>query len=405
MNKKREYMYEKLKHHPGIFKHKKTGHYMARKKIRGNQYSSTFKNVRQAVFWKNTFNGQRCVNENNKCSTLEEVWDVMQTLHFPTLALSTQQVWLRRYELLKDIESLPMDEITSTTINKWLEKWVTYYQSDEWKITGKGKHARCNLYNELNLFTTIFNWYKNEDEFEEESKNLQSPIRRRHKKLAFIKEPPKKDKKIPVEDAFKFFSALKPLYRDLAMTQFYCAGRIGEIAGIQIKNIDIERRTLLIKETCSWCQSNKTFIKLNPFPKNKEPRIVYITDELLEIIEKRIKMRWPGCDFLFHVEGSPLNYGTIQLNYRGAQRKTGIKYSGTHILRHGMGTLARQVGGSLDAVMAITGHKDIKLADHYSRIDGSLQKETSIKIMEHIKDLKAKESAENFENVLALPKV
>ncbi len=32
-----------------------------------------------------------------------------------------------------------------------------------------------------------------------------------------------------------------------------------------------------------------------------------------------------------------------------------------------MAKLARQMGGRLDAVIAMTGHKDIKLADHYSK--------------------------------------
>jgi hypothetical protein len=57
-------------------------------------------------------------------------------------------------------------------------------------------------------------------------------------------------------------------------------------------------------------------------------------------------------------------------------------------LRHGMATLARRVGGmGLDSVIAMTGHKDLKLADHYSKIDGEVQKETSLKIVEHIKSL------------------
>jgi hypothetical protein len=41
----------------------------------------------------------------------------------------------------------------------------------------------------------------------------------------------------------------------------------------------------------------------------------------------------------------------------------------------------------LDSVIAMTGHKDLKLADHYSKIDGEVQKETSLKIVEHIKSL------------------
>ena len=57
-------------------------------------------------------------------------------------------------------------------------------------------------------------------------------------------------------------------------------------------------------------------------------------------------------------------------------------------MRHGMATLARRVGGmGLDSVIAMTGHKDLRLADHYSKIDGEVQKETSLKIVEHIKSL------------------
>ncbi|MBY0383649.1 hypothetical protein K2X05_00695 [bacterium] len=91
---------------------------------------------------------------------------------------------------------------------------------------------------------------------------------------------------------------------------------------------------------------------------------------------------------MFQIGGKPLNYCTIQANYRAAQTRTGIPYRGTHCLRHGMATLARKVGGSgLDSVVAMTGHKDLKLADHYSKIDGEVQKDTSLKILEHIESL------------------
>lgn len=57
-----------------------------------------------------------------------------------------------------------------------------------------------------------------------------------------------------------------------------------------------------------------------------------------------------------------------------------------------MATLARRVGGmGLDSAVAMTGHKDLKLADHYSKIDGEVQKETSIKILAHIQKLQQKE--------------
>lgn len=208
--------------------------------------------------------------------------------------------------------------------------------------------------------------------------------------MAFIREPSVKpeQRKITVEAAFQFFSALPEIYADLAMFQFYCAGRIGETAGVQISNIYLKEEYFMIKDTISWCNSSKTFEYLKPFPKNREARRVHIHAKLREIIDRRLKARVEGCNYLFQIGGKPLNYCTIQANYRAAQTRTGIPYRGTHCLRHGMATLARKVGGSgLDSVVAMTGHKDLKLADHYSKIDGEVQKDTSLKILEHIESL------------------
>ena len=75
-----------------------------------------------------------------------------------------------------------------------------------------------------------------------------------------------------------------------------------------------------------------------------------------------------------------------------------------------MAKLARQVGGGLDAILAMTGHKDLKLADHYSKSTEDDQKEFSQKIMEHIRKQKLRDVVESevgssdFENVLSLRK-
>lgn len=99
------------------------------------------------------------------------------------------------------------------------------------------------------------------------------------------------------------------------MTQFYCAGRIGEIDEIQLKNIYIDQEFILIKDSVVRSDVNKTFSYLKDFPKNRDTRRVYIHPILKEIIERRIKLMSPGCDYLFHIEGKPLNYNTIQSNY------------------------------------------------------------------------------------------
>lgn len=60
-----------------------------------------------------------------------------------------------------------------------------------------------------------------------------------------------------------------------------------------------------------------------------------------------------------------------------------------------MAKLARKVGGGLDAVLAMTGHKDLKLADHYSKSNEDDQKEFSEKIMKYIREQMSKNELEN----------
>ena len=402
--------YAKVKGAEGIYKQQNSGKYLAMKKIDGKQYQDSFVSIFEAKQWRKTFDGVSYIsvstdeNTSSNFSTLQEVWEVMQQHHFPTLATSTKDIWQRRYNLLKDIGHVPMDKITPSKITSWVNKHVEYFKSDDYQGSGRGHAGRCNMNNELNMFVTIFNWYKQSEQFEKEAVLLTCPVKTKHRKLGFIKPVPDKRKQIDLQSAFLFFDFLSPLYRDLAMMQFYCAGRIGEICGIQWSNIDLKNRRMLIKHSSIFHSTNKTFLELKPFPKNKETRPVFITDEILDILKRREAFRELGNNFVFHVEGKPIHYCNVQMNYRDAQRKSGVPYTGTHILRHGMAKLARQVGGGLDAVLAMTGHKDIKLADHYSKSNEDDQRVFSEKIMEHIrKNVLNKTSVEaSFENVVSM---
>ncbi|OFZ46401.1 MAG: hypothetical protein A2381_14600 [Bdellovibrionales bacterium RIFOXYB1_FULL_37_110] len=392
----------------GIYKNNKTGKFFAEKRIKGKVHNKVFSNLYDAKKWRKHFDGISSeINEENveqKYSTLAFVWNTMKEQHFPNLATSTKAIWHRRYTLLQILEHLPMDKITPSKITSWVQHWVEKFSSVDYKNSGRGKAGRCNLNNELNMFVTIFNWYKESEQFEQEAQHLTCPIKRKHRKLGFIKPLPDKKKQIDLKHAFIFFEYLMPLYRELAMMQFFTAGRIGEVSGLQWSNIDQQNKRLLIKHTCIWDQTSKSFLELKPFPKNREARPVYITDEIMEILKRREAFKIKGNDFVFHVEGRPLNYGTIQINYRAAQKKGKLPYSGTHILRHGMAKLARKVGGGLDAVIAMTGHKDLKLADHYSSCNEDDQREFSQKIMNHIRKEREDDVTQTvpFENVISL---
>jgi integrase len=399
--------YVKVNNSKGIYKYKKNGQYMAEKRLKGKLHIRTFVSLYEAKQWQKKFDGTNEFNESeakSDYSTLKEVWEMMQKKHFILLSTSTKSIWIRRYKLLENLENLPMDRITPSKFTNWVSEWVTHFSDEDYQSSGRGTAGRCNLNNELNMFVTIFNWYKQSEEFEKEALPLTCPVKPKHRKQGFIKPLPDKLKQINLKDAFLFFDFLRPLYRDLAQLQFFTAGRVGEVAGVQWKNVDLKNRRMLIKETCVWDMSTKMFIELKPFPKNREARAVFITDEIYEVLRRRQAFRMPGNDYVFHVEGEPLNYCTLQINYRAAQRKSGIPYTGTHILRHGMAKLARQVGGGLDAVLAMTGHKDLKLADHYSKCTEDDQKNFSEQIMSHIRKemKKGSKPQSDFGNVIRL---
>ena len=398
------YQYTKIANAKGIYKNTSSGSYLAVKKIDGKKFQASFSLLSDAKQWRHKFNGQDLEKaDDDQTATLKEVWADMHHNHFPTLAESTKNIWDRRYELLKDLEDFSMTEIDYYKLNRWIEKKVTFFKSEEYESKSRGLAKRCNLDNELNLLSTIFNYYKKSETFMNESKNITNPVRMREfKKKGFIKSKPIKNLQIKPEDAMKLFQFMRPLYCDLALFQFLTASRIGEASGLQWNRIDFDNKKIIIMETCYWHPSSKSFVSLNPHPKNKEPRVIYMTPGLETILRKRLAFKIPGNNFVFHVEGLPLNYCTIQLNYREAYRKSGVKNSGTHTLRHGMAALARKVGGGLDAVIAMTGHKDIKLADHYSKLSEDYQKDVSLKIADFLNGLKTEESLEA--NVLAFLK-
>lgn len=233
---------------------------------------------------------------------------------------------------------------------------------------------RMNFNKALDEVRAVLNWYREE----EEDHNFHIPVLRKHYRNGVIIKPEPKEKAMSQDEFIKLRSSFgQQLYEDFTLVQFFCAGRYGEIAGIQLKNIDLQNKTLLIKETVVVDQKKK-FMELKPYPKNGDTRVVPICDDLfLEVINRRIENSKKGCSYLFHLEGKPLGYRAIQYRYDKALKRAGLhpRFSGTHFLRHTMATESRRVVGTLDAAQAVTGHKSRKMAEHYAKIPSTIQVE------------------------------
>ncbi len=118
---KRSELFKKIKGTKGIYEYKANGSYKAEKRIKGKLYVRTFKTLFEAKQWQKTFDGTDSKDEDEKgsdFSTLKEVWERMQTKHFPTLSTSTKEMWVRRYELIQNLEHLSMDRINPSKITE-----------------------------------------------------------------------------------------------------------------------------------------------------------------------------------------------------------------------------------------------------------------------------------------------
>ena len=105
--------YKKVPGYVGIRKNVTSKRYEASKKIKGKTFSKSFDTIKEAVFWRNTFNPFQSQSDDrtqNKKISFQELWDKYESFYFPKLELSSQG--LKRQKIstfmndLKEIDSL-----------------------------------------------------------------------------------------------------------------------------------------------------------------------------------------------------------------------------------------------------------------------------------------------------------
>ena len=236
------------------------------------------------------------------------------------------------------------------------------------RLKQEASEKRFNFDRPLRELKAVFNWIIDRSE-----EPLSNPVRKFHFDDGKIKRIPKKSQKLTLEQVKDFFQSFSnDLYRDIARLQFLTGCRIQEIAGIKKSSIDLKNRRIVIKDVVVWGRDRKV-LEIKPYTKNGENKIVTISDDTLwnVILEYYSKSK---NGFLFEDKGNILKYRSIQHHYKKALDRAGIEVnSSTHFLRHSMASITRQMMGSIDAVQSVTGHKSVKLAEHYAGANNTLQ--------------------------------
>jgi integrase len=93
-----------------------------------------------------------------------------------------------------------------------------------------------------------------------------------------------------------------------------------------------------------------------------------ITFEVEEELKKLRANRPKGCKYFFHHKGNLLRYDMILKEFNRALKEAGLPYSGTHVIRHTIATIARKEMG-LNAAQAILRHTSARMSEEYARLD------------------------------------
>ncbi len=393
--------YISVNKHKGIRKNIESGTFLATKYINKQAFSKSFSSLKQAIDWRANFHPSKAkenesqflgsvnnldqpqikkarkLNGEDLGYSFEDLWKLFQKYSFSRLEKSTQEKYLSREAFIAPLFCFKMVDVNSTLID-----WLIDNQKKE-QI--KNNPKRFCFDNDLRFLKAMLNWYReNYDAF------FINPILKRHYVAGIIKPTPFKNKKMRPEDLIKFLNSFESeFWRDFAELHFFMAARVGEIAGLQRESIHLQERSVVVQHVAVWSYSNKKFDYLKEYPKNGEVSYTSMNDQMFVILSKRLA-EGGKKGFLFLNDQKPLSYRQIQYQYNKALKKAGLSemYSSTHIMRHSMGTITRNVTGSIDSAQAVTRHKDTKTAEKYASMPTRANREAVNMVGQYIEKFK-----------------
>lgn len=137
------------------------------------------------------------------------------------------------------------------------------------------------------------------------------------------------------EEVAAIMESAEPAFRAFVATAAFAGLRLGEIAGLQIRDIDFLRRSLEVRRQVQ--RSGRDAIEVRA-PKYGSERVVYLADELLEVIAAHITNFRPGDDktrWLFEASGgNPPHQNTVGHQWRLSCQRAKVTHLTLHDLRH-----------------------------------------------------------------------
>ncbi|MEV2278978.1 tyrosine-type recombinase/integrase [Nocardiopsis sp. NPDC049922] len=166
---------------------------------------------------------------------------------------------------------------------------------------------------------------------------------------------------LSVAEVFKLADAIKPRYRALVLLATFGNMRWGELAGLRRQNLDLDKRTVRVRETVTDVGG-----LYQGKPKSKAGyRTVSLPELIIADLRHHVETyAAPGRNgFVFvGVRGNQLRRGNFSKYWADACDAVGLEGVHLHDLRHTGNTYAAEAGASLRELMKRMGHSSSKAA-------------------------------------------
>jgi integrase len=293
---------------------------------------------------------------------LVENW---KQIFLPTINLSTQIRYRSYLKHLTFFNDLLVENIETTDVDRWIIhiKDPTYLSQ---------RHStRCSYNHEYSILKGIIVFYVSRF-----NRNYRLPLIPEHRKMLKVKEKPKANKDLTVEQFKGFIEALgnsllgtrwEKIYH-LALMQYATYTRVQEAAALHYEDFDFGRNKVIVNKKVQWLRAKGYEDRIVDGSKVNGGKELPMSDLARKVFHELVLRFGIRSGPLFQVDGKIITYRQIEHKYSKALKTVGLPFTATHILRHASLTEFYDTCKDLIQTAKVAGHGDIKSTMKYAKV-------------------------------------
>lgn len=339
------------------------------------KYLGTFKTIREARKIENTF--KEALNSGSHVEVTDKTLDEGAEIYFDTVApYSMNEYSLQQAKMTYEARFKPflgfikMRDIKPYQIQQLYTRWLKGDSTEE-----PLKPSSIRKYHTVlnQIFVAFLEWNELK---ENPSKKVKLPQLNKPVKRIWSKEEVQKF--LEVAKDYQYFIAY--------YLAIFTGMRLGEVLGLEWRNIDFKNNTIYVIKQIGRGADNKPIVK-NYTKTDASNRSIYISDDVKDVLKEAQITQDPKSSYVCTTSiGTIITESNIRRSMKAICKKANIPYISFHEQRHTHASLALQIGVEPKVIQERLGHNKLSTTmDIYTHTVPSLQKDFAKKYSEFFK--------------------